>query len=129
MPWIWNDQTFSDRYKKETVVLRKILFPLFLINTFVWIIFIFHDVKIYEILLIVFASTIWIYTLINIFYQFPNSKIPDWYSKWAQTLLYIIHFLIASFLFFLIIVGILQHYYPFFEKLAFCDFIKNFPKI
>jgi len=128
MSWIWNDKTIKNRYKEQSIVHKKFVFPLFIISLFITGLLLIWKVKVFEIVLISFCVTLFIYTLVNIFLQTPHVQIPDWYPKWGQTIMYIIHFLVASFIFYLVFVGILQHYYPFFEQFVCCDLVKNFPK-
>ena len=101
MSFIWEDSTYWERYKKSAKVQVKILIPILISNLLFWFILCYKS-SFLDILLISFISGIWVFSLINIFFQFPNAKIPDYYSKTAQTGLYIGHFLIASIAFYFI---------------------------
>ena len=101
MPFIWNDDSYWERYKKSTKIFIKIIVPISIINILFWYIWT-NGVLFSNIILLGMVSGAWFFTLINIYFQFPNAKIPDYYPKWVQTLMYIIHFLVASFVFYFI---------------------------
>lgn len=79
-----------------------------------------------ELFLLAFIFSTWVYSVLELFFQFPHWKIPEDYSKEAKTAMYFTQFVMISFGLYIYSVGILQHYYPFFEKLACCDMVKNF---
>lgn len=126
--WIWNDRTIKQRYRDQKISHRKIFLPIFLICLLLSAILLFWDIKLYEVVFISFFATSAIYTFINIFVRSPHVQIPDYYPTWIQVAMYIVHFLLASFVFYLFSVGILQHHFVFFENFVCCDLIKNFPK-
>jgi len=125
MRWIWNSPDFWERSNKQDKIVFKIVFPLSIISFI--LLFVFLDKpKVYEILLVAFIFSAWVYTILDLIFQFPHWKIPEDYSNEAKTMMYFTQFVIASFIFYLYCVGILQHYYPFFENLVCCDLVRNF---
>lgn len=96
MPFIWNDETYWERYKKSGKVQAKVFLPMLILSVFIWSM-LETNLVFSDLLFISFMSAVWFFSLINIYFQFPNAKIPDYYSKEAQTLMYIILFLVTSF--------------------------------
>ena len=101
MPFIWNDDTFWERVKKELKVNFIVLLPLFILNLLGWLIFTFDKITFSDVILLSVMSTGSIFTFINIFFQFPNGNIPDSYSKEGKTAMYILQFIVVSMIFLL----------------------------
>ena len=96
MRFIWNDKTFFERLKNETKIIIKIFIPIFILNFILWLLFLFHEVNLLNLIILSFLSAGTIFTFINIFFQFPSANIPDSYSKWGKTFMYIAHFFLVS---------------------------------
>jgi uncharacterized membrane protein YczE len=129
MPFFWNDSGYWKRMKSGNRDLFKIDIPLYAITLILWIIFM-HDVLNWkELMLLALPSYLVVQTFINIFLQRPHFRIPDTYSKIAKTVLYIFNFILSCMLFYMIVVGVLQYHYVFFDNLVCCEFINNFPNL
>ena len=104
MPFIWNDKSFGKRLIGEANALIVVFLPIMVLN-FIFYTFLMPSLVKEGLLWTIFISSAWFYTFINMFFQFPNSNIPDSSPKWWQTILYIVHFLIASLAFYLTLKG------------------------
>ena len=98
MPFIWNDKSFGQRLIGEGNALIIIFFPIFLLNL-IFYYFVMPELVRESFFGTSFISSATIYTFINIFFQFPSSNIPKDGSKYWTIFLYIIHFLVAAFVF------------------------------
>lgn len=105
MPFIWKDKTYWKRYKKSAKIELKLLMPLVLINFSIIYYFPENSIPIKDMVIVSFSSALTIFTFINIFKQYPNSEIPDTYSKTAKNLMYLFQF-IMSFCLFLFLINI-----------------------
>ena len=119
----WDDKETQQNQNRAAIkyVLPIFLFSIFLFSMLLW------KVSFLQFFSIVLTWSLMLYTFINIFIQAPHTQIPSHYSKSWKTIMYIFHFLLAFFLFYLVSVGILQHYYEPIKKLVCCNIVKNFP--
>ena len=93
MPFIWNDKTYWERYKKSFSIF-KLFIPIYILSAS--IVFILFEVKINEIFLLALVSSLSIITFIDIFMQTLSPGIPDSYSKWGSNIMYIMYFLVST---------------------------------
>ena len=119
---------FEDKgtQRVQNTVMLKYVLPIFILSIFFFAILLW-EITFLQFLAITVTWSLMLYTFINIFIQTTHVQIPGYYSKISKTIMYIFHFVLSFMLFYLVIVGILQHHYEFFKKLACCDIIKNFP--
>jgi len=103
------------------------IIPIFVVSILLFGLILIWEISLLQLIAIVLSWSLFIYTFINIFKQTPHVQIPDYYSPWLKTMLYILHFIMASILFYIVFVGILHQYYPIFEGLVCCDVVKEFP--
>jgi len=105
----------------------KFIIPIFILSILLFGLILIWKISLLQLLAIVLSWSLFIYTFINIFQQAPHVQIPDYYPTWLKTMLYIMHFIMASILFYIVLVGILHQYYPIFEGFVCCDVVKHFP--
>ncbi len=129
MPFIWNDETYWDRWKSSNKIFFKVTIPAVVGCFMIISIFMYDTLSWLEIFIISVPIVFLIETFVDIFLQLPHPKIPDTYPKWAQTVIYIVFFLVACFLFYMVELGVLQHYYPTLKNYICCDIVKNFPRL
>ncbi|HFU75286.1 MAG TPA: hypothetical protein ENK66_03480 [Arcobacter sp.] len=108
MPWIWNDKTYWKRVKESRKMQIKVFLPLFIITFILWKIFLDSSVHTIHISMIAFMSAAIVYTFISIFKRFPNAGIPDTYSEFGKTLMYISNFVISLIVFIFILSKVIK---------------------
>ncbi|MEJ2373084.1 MAG: hypothetical protein P8Y16_04720, partial [Sulfurimonas sp.] len=118
------DHTVWSRMKEGDIFVLKTSIPIWGLSFL--LLFIFLDKpKYYEILVITFVFSYWISSIIAILFLPPHWRLPEEASDETKRLVYFFHFAVVSFAFYMLTVGILQHYYPFFESLSF-DGLRDF---
>lgn len=95
MGFIWNDKTFWKRYKEGSKIEFKILYPLWIISFLIWFYLFKNEIEWKYLSGLALLSGLSIFTFIDIFKQYPHPNIPDTYSSFSKTFMYIGHFLIT----------------------------------
>lgn len=129
MPFFWNDSGYWDRMKYGNKNFIKIELPMYIVSLCIWAFFMYDILNWKELVLLAIPTYLVPHTFINIFIKRPHFRIPDTYSVLAKTILYTFNFILACMLLYMVLVGILQYHYIYFENLVCCDFIKNFPNL
>ena len=129
MPFFWNDSGYWDRIKYGNRNFIKIELPMYILSLCIWVIFMYDILNWKELMLLAIPTYLAPYAFMNIFLQRPHFRIPDTYSIFSKIILYIFNFILACILLYMILVGVLQYHYVFFQNLVCCDFITNFPNL
>jgi len=108
MPWIWNDKTYWKRVKESGKTEIIVFLPLFFINFILWKLLLNESIHIAAIILVSFTSAGTLFTFISIFKRFPNAGIPDTYSEFGKTLMYIGNFVVSLIVFIFVLLKVIK---------------------
>ena len=94
MPFIWSDETFFERVRKQNKYDKLYFFPVLMISFVFFSFFLYEKLGLVKILFMSLILASVFSSFMSLILQLPNFKIPEDYHPYAKTAIRMVQFIV-----------------------------------